>query len=185
MCPWIYTLSTEATWQPVLLVLSRKSLSFCSFLANGRKPNQLDITHHIVCNMTLSSSLIHFLFPYHWGHSLWALGNALHYTITTWLPEWLPYQTKMSEHQALSPKQTRTPRTHTAFSQKQFPRASLSLHYYVTSQGCLHFAENEKYQNRIKHIPIDSLQICKASGDGDACTEQPQQLQAASDWLFG
>lgn len=52
-----------------------------------------------------------------------------------------------------------------------------SFHHYVISQGCLHFAENETYQNRIKHIPIDSLQTCKARGDGDACAEQPWKLR--------
>lgn len=52
-----------------------------------------------------------------------------------------------------------------------------SFHGYVISQGCLHFAENETYQNRIKHIPIDSLQTCKACGDGDACAERSWQLR--------
>lgn len=126
--PGVYTLPMETTQQPVLSAFIMQRLSFlcCSFLANGWKPNQLDISHLIVCNKTLSS-LIDSLFPYQWGYSSWALANALHNAITTWLPEWLPYQTKMSEYQALFPEQTSTPRSHPTFLQKPFP---LSLYHY-------------------------------------------------------
>lgn len=43
----------------------------------------------------------------------------------------------------------------------------LPFHGNITPWGCFGFAENEKYQNRIKHLYIYSLRTSKASQDGN------------------